>query len=183
MMLSNYIFLSSPLLLLPSIFASIRVFSNESILSIRRPKYMNFSFSISPSDEYSRMISFRIDWFDLFAVQGILKSLLLQHNLKQSVPWHLAFFIVQLSCPYTTTGKTIDLTIWTIVSKVMSLLFNMLSSFVIAFLYRSKYLLISLLLVTIHSDFGAQENKISVLPLFPILVAMKLWDQMLWSKI
>ena len=172
-MLSNHVFLNSPLLLLPSIFASIRIFSNEPILSIRRPKHMNFSFSLSPSDEYSGLISFRVNWFDLFAVQGILKSLLLHHNMKASILWHLAFFMVQLSHPYIATGKTIELTIWTFVNKLMFLLFNMLSSFVIAFLYRSKHLLIPLLLVTIHSDFGAQENKMSVLPLFPLLVIMK----------
>ena len=124
---------SRPLLFPPSIFPSIRVFSNESVLRIRWPKHWSFSFSISPSNEYSGRISFRMDWFDLLAVQGTLKSLLQHHSIKASVPCHSAFFIVQLSHPYMTTGKTIALTIWTFVGKIMSLLFNMLSSFVIAF--------------------------------------------------
>ena len=115
------------LLLLPSIFPSIRVFSNESALCIRWPKYWNFSFSISPSNEFSRLISFRIDWFALFAVQGTLKRLLQHHNSKASFLWHSAFFMVQLSHLYMTTGKTIALAIWTFVSKVMPLLFNTLS--------------------------------------------------------
>ena len=139
---SNHLALCLPLLLLPSIFPSIRVFSNESALCIRWPKYWSFSFNISPSNEYSRLISFRIDWFDLLAVQGTLKSLFQHHSLKASVLWCSAFFIVQLSHPYMTTGKTIALTRWTFVSKVMSLLFNMLSRLVIAFLPRSKHLLI-----------------------------------------
>ena len=139
---SNHLALCRPLLLLPSIFPSIRVFSNESALCIRWPKYWSFSFNISPSNEYSRLISFRIDWFDLLAVQGTLKSLFQHHSLKASVLWCSAFFIVQLSHPYMTTGKTIALTRWTFVSKVMSLLFNMLSRLVIAFLPRSKHLLI-----------------------------------------
>jgi len=134
---------SVTLLLLPSIFLSIRVFSNESALHIRRPKYWNFSFSTSPSSEYSELIFFRIDWFDLFAIQGTLKSLLQQHSLKASILCCSAFFMVQLSHPSMTTGKTIALTIWTFVSKAMSLLFNMLSKFFIAFLPRSKGLLIS----------------------------------------
>ena len=134
--------LSSPLLL-PSVFPSIRVFSNESILYIRWPKYWNFSFSISPSNEYLGQISFRIDWFDLLAAQGTLKNLLQHHSSKASTLWHSAFFIVQLSHPYMTAGKNIVLTRWTLVSKVTSLLFNMLSRVVIAFLPRSKHLLIS----------------------------------------
>ena len=129
-----------PLLLLPSIFPNIRVFSNELVLHIRWPKY--WSFSISPSNEYWGLISFRIDWFDLFAVQGTLKSLLQYHSLKASNLWCSAFFMVQLSHPYMTTVKTIALIIWIFVSKVMSLLFNMLSRFVIAFLQRNKHLLI-----------------------------------------
>ena len=129
-------------LLLPSIFPSIRVFSNQSVLCIRWPKYWNFSFSISPSNEYSRLISFRIDWFDLLAGQVTLKSLLQHHSTKASILWCSAFFRVQLSHPYMTTGKTIALSRWTFVGKVMSLLFNMLSSLVIAFLPRTKYLLI-----------------------------------------
>ena len=132
-----------PLLLLPSIFPSIRVFSDESALHIRWPKYWSFSFSISPSNEYSGLISFRIDWFDRHAVQGTLKSLLQHHSSKASILWHSAFFIVQLSHPYMTTGKTIALTRRTFVGKVMSLLFNTLSRLVITFLPRSKRLLIS----------------------------------------
>ena len=128
MMPSNHLILCHPLLLLPSIFPSIRVFSNESALRIRWPKYWSFSFSISPSNEYSGLISFRMDWLDLLAVQGTLKSLLQHHSSKASILWHSAFFIVQLSHPYMTTGKTITLTRRTFVHKVMSLLFNMLSS-------------------------------------------------------
>ena len=140
---SNHLILWCPLLLLPSVFPSIRVFSSESALCIKWPEwpeYWSFSFSISPSNEYSGLISFRIDWFDL-AVQGTLKSLLQHHSLKASVLWHSAFFIVQLSYPYMTTGKTIALTLRSFVGKEMSLLFNMLSRFVITFLPRSKQLL------------------------------------------
>ena len=129
--------------LLPSIFHSIRVFSNESVLRIRWPKYWSFSFSISPSNEYSGLISFRIDWLDLLAVQGTRKSLLQHHSSKASIIQRSAFFLVQLSHPYMTTGKTIALTRWTFVGKVMALLFNMLSRLVTAFLPRSKHLLIS----------------------------------------
>ena len=135
--------LCHPLLLLVSIFPSIRVFPNKSVLCCRWPKYWSFSFSIIPSNEYSGLISFRIDWFDLLAVQGTLKSLLQHHHSKASIPQCSDFFIVQLSHPYMTTGKTIALTRWTFVDKVMSLLFNMLSRLVIAFLARSKCLLIS----------------------------------------
>ena len=126
---SNHLILYCPLLLLPSIFPSISVFSNESVLCIRWPKYWSFSFSISPSNEYSRLISFRMDWLDLLAVQGTLKSLPQHHNSKASILWCSAFFIIQLSHLYMTTGKTIALTRQTFVGKVMSLLFNMLSSF------------------------------------------------------
>ena len=133
---SNHLVLCHPLLLLPSAFPSIGVFSNGSYLRIRWPKYWRFSFSISPPNEYSGLISFRIDWFDLLAVQGTLKNLLQHHSSKASVLWHSAFFMVQLSHPYMTTGKTIALTIWTFVGKVMSLLFNILSRFVITFLPR-----------------------------------------------
>ena len=140
---SNHLILFCPLLLLPSIFPSNRVFSNELVLRNRWPKYWNFSFSISPSNEYSGLISFRIDWLDLLAVQGTLKSLLQCHSSKASILWHSAFFIVQFSHSYMTTGKTTALTRWALVRKVMSLLFNMLSSLVIAFLPRSKYFLIS----------------------------------------
>ena len=135
-----------PLLLLSSIFPSIRIFSNESALRIRRPKYWSFSFNISPSSEYSGLISFRMDWLDFLAVQGTLKSLLQHHSSKASILWHTAFFPVQLSHPYMTTRKTIALTRWTFVGKIMSLLFNMLSSLVITFLPRSKHLLISWLI-------------------------------------
>ena len=140
MMASNYLILCLPLLLLLSIFPSIRVFSNESALCIRWPKYWSFSFSISPSNEYSELISFRIDWLDLLAVQGTLKSLLQYHSSKASILWHSAFFIVQLSYPYMTTGKTIALAKQNFVGKVMSLLFNMLSRLLITFLLRSKRL-------------------------------------------
>ena len=143
---SNHLSLCHPLLLLPSIFPSIRVFSNESVLPIRWPKYCSFSFSISPSNEYSGLISFRMALLDLLAVQGTLKSLLQHHSSKASVLQRSAFFIVQLSHPYMTTGKTIALTRRTFVGKVMSLLFNMLSGLVITFLPRNKRLLISWLL-------------------------------------
>ena len=131
---SNHLILCRPLIFLPSIFPSIRVFSNESVLHIRRPKCWSFSFSISPSNEYSELISFRMDWFDLLAVQGTLKSLLQHHSSKASILGFSAFFTVQLSHPYMTTGKTIALTRWTFVGKVISLLFNMLSRLVVAFL-------------------------------------------------
>ena len=140
---SNHLILCHPLLLLPSIFPSIRVFSSESALCLRWPKYWIFSFSISPSNEYSELISFRMDWLDLLAVQGTLKSLLQHHSSKASIIRRSAFFIVQLSHPYTTIGKTIALTRWTFVGKIISLFFNMLSRLVIAFLPRSKCLLIS----------------------------------------
>ena len=139
----NNLILCCPCLLPPSIFPSIRVFSSESVLHIRWPEYWSFSFSISLSNEYSGLISFRIDWLDLLAVQGTLKSLLQHHSSKASILHCSAFFIVQLSYPYMTTGKTIALTRWTFAGKVMSLLFNMLSRLVIAFLPRSKCLLIS----------------------------------------
>ena len=140
---SNRLILSCPLLLLPSIFPSIRVFCNESALHIRWPKYWSFSFSISPSNEHSGLISFRMDWLGLLAVQGILKRLLQYHSSKASILWCSALFTVQLSHPYMTSGKTIALTRWTSFGKVMSLLFNMLSRLVITFLLRNKYLLIS----------------------------------------
>ena len=134
MMPSNHLILCHPLLLLPSILPSIRVFSNESVLCIRWPKCWNFSFSISPSNEYSRLVSFRTDWLDLLAVHGTLKSLLQHHSSKALILQHSAFFIVQLSHSYMTTRKTVALTRWTFVGKVMSLLFNMLSRLFIAFL-------------------------------------------------
>ena len=139
---SNHLILCRPLLLLPSAFPSIRVFSNESVLCIRWSKYWSFSFSISPSHEYSGLISFRIDWFDLLAFQEILKSLPQHNSSKASILWCSAFFIVQLSHPYMTTGKTIALTTQTFGGKVMSLLFNVLSRLAVAFLRRSKNLLI-----------------------------------------
>ena len=135
---SNRLILCRPLLLLPSILPRISVFSSELVLHIRWPKYWNFSFSISPSNEFSGLISFRIDWLDLPAIQGTLKSLLKHHNSKASILWCLAFFMAQLSHPYMTTGKTIPLTRWTIVGKVMSLFFNMLSRLGIAFLSRKS---------------------------------------------
>ena len=140
---SNHPILCCPLLLLPPVFPSIRVFSNESALHIKWPGYWSFSFNISPSNEHPGLISFRMDWLDLLAVQGTLKSLLEHHSSKASILWHSAFVIVQLSHPYMTTGKIMALTTWTFVDKVMSLLFNILSSLVISFLPRSKCLLIS----------------------------------------
>ena len=141
-MSSSHLILCRPLFFLPPIPPSIRVFSNESALHVRWPKYWSFSFSISPSKEHPGLISFRMDWLDLLAVQGALKSLQ-HHSSKASILWHSAFFIVQLLHPYMTTGKTIALTRWTFVGKIMSLLFNVLSWLVIIFLPRSKHLLIS----------------------------------------
>ena len=143
LMPSNHLILCHPLLLLPSVFASIRVISSESTLCIRYPKDWSFSFNISPSNEHPGLISFRMDWLDLLSVQGILKSLLQYHSSKASILQHSAFFTVQLSHPYVTIGKTIALTRWTFVGKVMSLFLNMLSRLVITFLPRSKHLLIS----------------------------------------
>ena len=140
---SHHLILCHPLFLLPPIPPSIRVFSNKSTLRMRWPKYWSFSFNIIPSKEHPGLISFRMDWLDLFAVQGTLKSLLQHHSSKASILWHSAFFTVQLSHPYVTTGKTIALTKWTLVGKVMSLLLNMLSRLVITLLPRSKHLLIS----------------------------------------
>ena len=142
-MASNRLILCHPLLLLPSIFPTMRVFSNKTVLCIRWPKYWSFSFSINPSNEYPGLISFKMDWLDLLAVQGTLKSLLQHHSSKASILLRSAFFIVQLSHPYMTTGKTIALTRWSFVGNVMSLLFNMLSRLVIIFPTRSKHLLIS----------------------------------------
>ena len=157
---SSYLILCRPLFLLPPIPPSIRVFSNESTLRMRWPKYWSFSFNIIPSKEIPGLISFRMDWLVLLAVQGTLKSLLQHHSSKASILQRLAFFTVQLSHPYMTTGKTIALTRWTFVGKVMSLLLNMLSRLDITFLPRSKCLLISWLTVTICSDFGAPNNKV-----------------------
>ena len=157
-MLSNHLILCLPFLL-PPVFPSIRVFSNESALRIRWPKYWSFIFSISPSNEYSGLISFRMDWLDLLAVQGALKSLLQYHSSKASILQCSAFFIVQLSHPYMNTGKTIALTRRTFVGKVMSLLFNMLSKLVKIFLPRNKHFFLNFMAAhTICSDFGAEKN-------------------------
>ena len=153
---SNHLILCCPFLLPPSIFPSIRFFSNESALRIRWPKYWSFSFNIISSNEHPGLISFRMDWLDLLAVQGTLKSLLQHHNSKASIFWCSAFFRVQLSLPYMSTGKTIVLMRWTFVGKVMSLLFNMLSRLVKTFLPRSKCLLISWL----QSPSGAPQIKV-----------------------
>ena len=163
---SNHLILCRPLLLLPSVFPSISVFSSESALHIRWPKDWSFSFSIYPSSESSGLISFRIDWFDLLAVHGTLKSLLQHHNSKASILQCSAFFMVQLSHLYMTTGKTIALTIWAFVRKMMSLLFNTLSRFVIAFLLRSKHLLTSHLLISLLQSLSTvildpPKNKVS----------------------
>ena len=156
----NYLNLCFPFLLLLSIFPRIRVISNELTLLIRWPKYWSFSFSIRPFNGYSGLISFRIDWFDFLAVQVTLKILPQHHSLKASILQQSAFLMVQLSYPHMITGKTVTLTIQTFVHKVMSLLFNMLSRFVTAFLPRSNHLLISLLQSPSTSDFGTQENKV-----------------------
>ena len=155
---SSHLILYSPPLHLPSVFPRIRVFTKESALLIRWPKHRCFSFIISLSNEYSVLISFRIDWFNLLPIQGILKSLLQNHGLKTSTLWCSAFFMVQLSHTYMTTGKTIALVLWTFVNKVMSLHFNTLSRFVIAFLPKSKCLFIAA--VTVCSDFKDQENSV-----------------------
>ena len=158
---SNILILCCPLLLPPSIFPTIRVFSSESVLRLRWPKYWSVSFSISPSNENSGLIYFRIDWWDLLAVQGTLESLLQHHSSKASILRHSAFFIVQLSHPYMTTGKTIALTRWTFFGKVMSLLFSMLSKVITAFLPRSQASFNFMAAVTICSDFGAPQNNVS----------------------
>ena len=155
---SSHLTLCHPLLFLPSIPPSITIFSNESTIRMRWPKYWSFSFSISPSDEHSGLISLRMDWLDFLTVQGTLKSLLQQHSSKASIFQHSGFFTVQLSHLYMTTGKTIALTRRTFVCKVMALLFNMLSRLVITFLPRSKYLLISWLQTPSSSDFGTPEK-------------------------
>ena len=172
MMPSNHLILCHPLLLLPSFFPSIRVFSDESALHIRWPKYWSFIFNISPSNEHPGLI-FRMDWLDLLAVQGTLKSLLQHHGSKTSILRRSAFLTVQLSHPYMTTGKTIALTRWTFVGKVMSLLYNMLSRLIITFLPRSKHLLISWL--QSPSAVILEPRKISqpLFPLFPHLFALK----------
>ena len=158
---SNHLILYHPLFLPPSVFPSIRVFSNESVLHIRWPKYWSFSFSISPSNERSGLTSFRIDWFDLLAVQGTLKSLLQHHSSKASIPQRSAFFTVQLSHPYMATGKTIALLDGPLSAKVMSLFSNMLSRFVISFSSKEQVSFNFMAAVTICSDFGTQESKVS----------------------
>ena len=171
---SNYLILCRPLLFPPSILPRLRVFSDKFVLRIRRPKY--WSFSISPSNEYAGLISFRIDWLDLLAVQGTLKSLLQHHSSKPSILWCSAFFIVQFLHPYMTTRKTIALTRWIFVGKVMSLLFNMLSWLVKAFLSRSKRVLISWLQSPSAVILEPPRNSLSLFPLFPHLFGMKWRD-------
>ena len=157
---SNYLILCRPLLLLSLIFPSTRVFSHELALCIRWPKYWSFNFNIGPSNEHPGLSSFRMDWLDLCAVPGTLKSLLQHHSSKASILWCSVYFMIQLSHPCMTTGRTIALTRWTFIGKVMPLLFNMLSRLVIAFLPRSKCLLISWPQSPICSDFRAQENNV-----------------------
>ena len=180
---SNHLILCHPLLILPSIFPSITVFSNESVLRLRWPKYWSFSLNIRPSIEYSRLISFRIDWLDLHAVQGTLKSLLQHHSSKASILWHSAFLIVYLSHPYMTTRKAKALTRRTFVGKVMFLLFNMLSRLVITFLLKSKHLLISWLQSpsTVILETKKKKNSLSLFSLFSHPLDMKWWDWMPWS--
>ena len=175
---SNYLILYHPLLLLPSVFPSTRVFSSESALCIRWPIYWSFSFSISPSNKHPGLISFKMNWLDLLAVQGTLKSLLQHHSSKASILPCSAFFTVQLSHPYMTTGKTIALTRWTVVGKVMSLLFNMLYRLVINILPRSKCLLIPWL--QSPSSVILEHKKVNS-DTVSHLLAMKWWDQMPWS--
>ena len=178
---SDHLILCHLLLLLPSIFPSIRVLSNESVLCIRWTNYWSFSFSISPSNEYSGLISFRMDWLDLFAVQGILKSLLQHYSSKATILWRSAFFMVQLSHSYMTSGKTIALTRWTFVSKVMSLLFNMLSKLVIALLPRSKCLLISWLKSPSAVILKPKEIKSITVSIVSPSICHEVIDQMPWS--
>ena len=179
---SNHLILCHPLVLLPSIFPSIRVFSNESALHIRWPKYWSFSFSISPCNKYSGLISFRMDWLDLLAVQGTLKSLLQHHSSKASIPQHSALFIVQLSHSYMATGKTIALTRWKFVGKIMSLPFNMPSRLVITFLPRSKHLLISWLQSPSAVILEPPQIKSDTVSIVSYLFAIKWWDRMPWSS-
>ena len=178
---SNHLILCHPLLLLPSIFPSIRVFSRESVLCIMWPKYWSFSFSINPSNEHPGLSSFRMDLLDFLPVQRTLTNLLQHHSSKVSILRFSAFFIVQLSHPYMTPGKTIAFTRCTFVGKIMSLLLNMLSRLVIAFLPRSKCLLISWLQSPSAVILEPPKYSLSPFPLFPHLFAMKWWDQMPWS--
>ena len=170
---SNHLILCHPLLLPHSIFPSIRVFSSESVLHISWPQNWSFSFNIGPSNEYSGLISFRMDWLDVLDVQGTLTSLLQHHSSKASILWCSTFFIVQFLHPYMTTGKTKALTRWTFVGKIMSLLFNMLSRLVITFLPRSKRLLISWLQSPSAVILEPPKSSLSLFPLFPHLFAMK----------
>ena len=178
---SNHLILCHPLFHKPAIFPSIRVFYDESVLHIRWPKYWSFSFKISPSNEYSGLSSFRMDCLDLLAVQETLKRLLQHHSSKASILWHSAFLIVQLSHAYLTTGKTIALTRQTFVSKVMSLLFNVLSRMIIALLPRSKHLLISWLQSPSAVILEPKKRKPLTISIVPHLFAMKWWDWMPWS--
>ena len=173
---SNHLILCHPLLLLSSIFPIIRIFSNESVLHIRWPEYWSFSFSISPSNEYSRLISFRMNWLDLLAVQGTLKSLLQHHSSKASIHCCSAFVIGQLSHLYLTTRKTIALTTWAFVGKIISLLFNMLSRLIIFFSSKEQHLLISWL--QLPCEVILEPPPQNSLSLFPHLFAVKWWDQM-----
>ena len=175
---SNHLILCHPLPLLPSIFPSIRVFSNESIFCIRWPKYWNFSFSISPSNEYSELVSFRIDWFDLLAVLETLKSLLQHHSLKALILWCSAFFMFQLSHLHMTTGKTIAFTGSIFVCQIMSLLFNMLSRLVITFLPRSNHLLISWLQSSSVVILEPKERKSVTASTFPLFICHEEMGQM-----
>ena len=177
---SKHLILCHPFILLPSIFLDLKVFSNESALSIRWPKYWNFSFCISPSNEYSRLISFRIDWFDLLAVQGTLKSLFQHHNSKSLILQHSALFMAQLSYSYMTTRIMIAFTTWTFVSKAMSLFLNRLSRFVTAFLPRNKCLLISWLQSLSAETLEPKKIKSVTVSTFSLL-AMRWWNQMPWS--
>ena len=180
---SNHLIFCHPLLLLPSIFPNINVFSNELALHIRRPKYCSFSFNISVSNEYSELISFRIDWFALLGVQGALMCLVQHHSSKASVLQCSAFFMVQLWHPYMTTGKTITLSIGTFVSKVMSLLFDTLSRFGIVFFpWASIFYFMTAVSVLKKIVFlRAQENSLSRFSFFPPSISLKWWDRMLWS--
>ena len=181
-MQSNHLILCRPLFLMPSVFTSIRVFSNESVLYIREPEYWSFSFSISLSSGCSGLISFRIVWFNLLEVQETLKSLPQHHSSKVLILQYLAFLMVQPSHPYVTTGKTIALTRWTFVRKIMPLILNMLSRFVIVFLPRSKNLLISWLWSPLAVILELKKIKFVTVSIFPQLFAMKWWDWMPWSS-
>ena len=178
---SSHLLLWRPLLLLPSVFPSIRDFSNESAVCIRWPQYWSFSFSISPSNEYLELISLKIDWFDHLVVQETRRSLLQHHSWKASILWRSAFFTVQLLKPYVTTGKTIALTIRTFVSRVMSLLSNTLSRFVIAFLTRSKCLLISWLQSLFAEILELKKRKSVTISTFSTSIWHEVWGRMPWS--